>query len=209
MSKKTREQQAEETRTRIYQTALKLFEKKGFNNVSVDEIVLKSTSSKGAFYGHFSSKYDIFLEKFKEIDSFYEVFVKTLPSKLRFEDKVIALFDAQMTFLKEKLGEDLMRSVYTSGLIKNEANFFANTDRSLYKILNKFVDEAVEKGELPISTEINKTSLFISRCMRGTLYDWLSFGDNSNLNDDAKTFVSIFLKGLLYNKENGQFSDKK
>ena len=68
---------------------------------------------------------------------------------MHFEDKVIALFDAQMTFLKDEMGEDLMRSVYTSGLIKNEANFFANTDRSLYKILNMFLHEAVENGKLP------------------------------------------------------------
>lgn len=203
MEKKTREQQAEETRRRIYQTALKLFEKKGFNNVSVDEIVRKSNSSKGAFYGHFSSKYDIFLEKFKEIDTFYETFVQSLPSNLHFEDRVIAFFEAQMTFLKEELGEDLMRCVYTCGLIKNEVNFFANTDRSLYKILNMFVYEAVESQELPKSTDINKTSLLISRCMRGTLYDWLSFGGNFNLTAEAKTFISIFLKGLLYNNENG------
>ena len=197
LARKTREQQAVETKQRIYQTALKLFEKKGFNQVSVDEIVQKSKSSKGAFYGHFSSKYDIFLEKFKEIDSFYENLAQSLPSHMPFEDKVISLFDAQLTYLKNELGEDLMRSVYTSGLIRNEANFFANSERSLYKILNRFVHEAIENGELPKSTDSNKTSFFISRCMRGTLYDWLSFGDNDHLNDEAKTFISIFLKGLL------------
>lgn len=196
LEKKTREQQAEETKQRIYLTALKLFEKKGFNYVSVDEIVKKSKSSKGAFYGHFSSKYDIFLEKFKEIDSFYEAFVQTLPEELCFEEKVIALFDAQMTYLKYDLGEDLMRSVYTSGLIKGEDNFFANTSRSLYKILNLFVKEAVEKGEIPISTNIEETGMLLSRCMRGTLYDWLSFGDNFHLNEEAINFVSIFLKGI-------------
>lgn len=196
MEKKKREQQAEETKQRIYQTALKLFEKKGFNHVSVDEIVKKSKSSKGAFYGHFSSKYDIFLEKFKEIDSFYEAFVQTLTEDLCFEEKVIALFDAQMTYLKDDLGEDLMRSVYTSGLIKGEDNFFANTSRSLYKILNRFVKEAVEKGEIPASINIEKTGMLLSRCMRGTLYDWLSFGDNFQLNEEAKNFVSIFLKGI-------------
>jgi AcrR family transcriptional regulator len=197
MARKTREQQAEETKQRIYQTALNLFEKKGFNQVSVDEIVQKSKSSKGAFYGHFSSKYDIFLEKFKEIDSFYENFAQSLPSHMPFEDKVISLFDAQLTYLKNELGEDLMRSVYTSGLIRNEANFFANSERSLYKILNKFVQAAIENEELPKSTDSNQTSFFISRCMRGTLYDWLSFGDNDHLNDEAKTFITIFLKGLL------------
>ncbi len=61
-----------------------------------------------------------------------------------FEKKVIALFDAQMTYLKDELGEDLMRSVYMNGLIQNEANYFANTERSLYKILNLFIQEAIE-----------------------------------------------------------------
>ncbi|MGG0658516.1 TetR/AcrR family transcriptional regulator [Rummeliibacillus pycnus] len=201
MIKKTREQQAEETKQRIYTTALKLFEKKGFNQVSVDEIVRISKSSKGAFYGHFSSKYDIFLEKFKEIDSFYEAFVQTLSVELKFEEKIMALFDAQMTYLKEDLGEDLMRSVYTSGLIKNEENFFANSQRSLYKILNAFVREAINNGELSPSTNIEKTGMLISRCMRGTLYDWLSFGDDFDLNKEAKMFVSIFLKGLLKTNE--------
>ncbi|WP_397538617.1 TetR/AcrR family transcriptional regulator [Rummeliibacillus pycnus] len=199
MIKKTREQQAEETKQRIYTTALKLFESKGFNNVSVDEIVRKSKSSKGAFYGHFTSKYDIFLEKFKEIDSFYEAFVQTLSPKLKFEDKIIALFNAQMTYLKEDLGEDLMRSVYTSGLIESEENFFANSQRSLYKILNTFVQEAVSNGELPPTTNIEKTGMLISRCMRGTLYDWLSFGNDFQLNKEAELFVSIFLKGLKSN----------
>lgn len=56
--KKTRKLQAQETKKHIYLTALKLFETQGFDQVTVDEIVQKSKSSKGAFYGHFSSKYE-------------------------------------------------------------------------------------------------------------------------------------------------------
>ncbi|MEQ6353070.1 TetR/AcrR family transcriptional regulator [Lysinibacillus sp. M3] len=113
--KMTRKQQAQETKKHIYLTALTLFQTKGFDQVTVDEIVQQSNSSKGAFYGHFSSKYDIFLEKFKEIDHFYEEFTTTLPVNLTFKEKVISLIDAQMTYLKDDLGMDLMRSVYKSG----------------------------------------------------------------------------------------------
>ncbi len=44
--------------------------------------------------------------------------------------------------------------------------------------------------------------MFISRCMRGTLYDWLSFGDQFHLNDEAKGFITIFLKGLVNANDN-------
>ncbi|MFJ8101883.1 MULTISPECIES: TetR/AcrR family transcriptional regulator [unclassified Lysinibacillus] len=195
--KKTRKQQAQETKKHIYLTALKLFETKGFDQVTVDEIVQKSKSSKGAFYGHFSSKYDIFLEKFKEIDHFYEEFTATLPANLCFKEKVISLIDAQMKYLKDDLGMDLMRSVYKSGLIENEENFFSNSERELYKILNSFIQKAIKDGELSAQINIQQTVIYISRCMRGSLYDWLVFGKDFDLLQESKGFIAIFLDGLL------------
>ncbi|KMY32243.1 hypothetical protein ACZ11_08840 [Lysinibacillus xylanilyticus] len=199
--KKTRKEQAQETKKHIYLTALKLFETKGFDQVSVDEIVQKSKSSKGAFYGHFSSKYDIFLEKFKEIDHFYEEFTTTLPTNISFKEKVISLIDAQMKYLKDDLGMDLMRSVYKSGLIENEENFFTNFERELYKILHSFIQKAIKDGELTVQINVQQTVIYISRCMRGSLYDWLVFGKDFDLLQESKGFIEIFLDGLL-TKEN-------
>ncbi|WP_285398879.1 TetR/AcrR family transcriptional regulator [Lysinibacillus sp. fls2-241-R2A-57] len=198
--KKTRQQQALATKKHIYETALKLFQNKGFDQVTVDEIVQESKSSKGAFYGHFSSKYDIFLEKFKEIDSFYEEFTTTLPANLCFKEKVISLIEAQMKYLKEDLGMDLMRSVYKSGLIENEENFFTNSERKLYKILHTFIQKAINDGELSEQTDVEQIAIYISRCMRGTLYDWLVFGKDFDLLQESKRFISIFLDGLLLEK---------
>jgi len=195
--KKTRKEQAQETKKHIYLTALKLFETKGFDQVTVDEIVQKSKSSKGAFYGHFSSKYDIFLEKFKEIDHFYEEFTTTLPANLSFKERVISLIDAQMKYLKDDLGMDLMRSVYKSGLIENEENFFTNSERELYKILHLFIQKAINEGELSVQINVQQTVIYISRCMRGSLYDWLVFGKDFNLLQESKGFIEIFLDGLL------------
>lgn len=199
--KMTRKQQAQETKKHIFLTALTLFQTKGFDQVTVDEIVQQSNSSKGAFYGHFSSKYDIFLEKFKEIDHFYEEFTTTLPANLSFTEKVISLIDAQMTFLKDDLGMDLMRSVYKSGLIENERNFFSNSERKLYKILHSFIQKAIKDGELSVQLNVQETVIYITRCMRGSLYDWLVFGKDFDLLQESKGFIVIFLNGLLLNKD--------
>ncbi|MGE7689639.1 TetR/AcrR family transcriptional regulator [Lysinibacillus sp. NPDC097214] len=200
--KKTRKQQALETKKHIYLTALTLFQTKGFDQVTVDEIVQESKSSKGAFYGHFTSKYDIFLEKFKEIDHFYEEFTTTLPLNLSFKEKVISLIDAQMKYLKDDLGMDLMRSVYKSGLTENERNFFSNSERKLYKILHSFIQKAIKDGELSVQINVQKTVIYITRCMRGSLYDWLVFGKDFDLIQESKGFIAIFLDGLLLNKNN-------
>lgn len=197
MTKGKRQLQAEKTKQRIYQTALELFQKKGFNQVSVDEIVKKSNSSKGAFYGHFNSKFDIFLEKFKEIDSFYEEFVKTVPEDLHLKEKILLLFKGQMHYLEHELGKDLMRSVYTGGLIEFEENYFANTNRSIYKIIIRFLETAKKRGEIVQELEADKIAMLITRCMRGTLYDWIAFGKGFQLQEESRKFISIFVDGLM------------
>lgn len=197
MRKGRRQLQAEQTKQRIFETALELFQKKGFDQVSVDEIVKKSNSSKGAFYGHFDSKYGIFLEKFKEIDTFYEAFVQTIPEEALLKEKILTLFQGQMHYLEHELGKEVMRTVYTNGLMESDNNYFANKKRSIYQILTRFVEQAMERGELVEEADPEKIAILISRCMRGTLYDWIAFGKDFQLQEESRQFIELFMEGIL------------
>ncbi|SIT72668.1 TetR/AcrR family transcriptional regulator [Edaphobacillus lindanitolerans] len=192
-----RQSQAEQTKQRLFETALELFKEKGFDQVSVDEIVQKSNSSKGAFYGHFKSKYGIFIEKFKEIDHFYEEYVGQIPEDRSFKEKVLLLFEGQMNYLEHVLGKDLMRTVYISGLNETDENFFSNSERSLYRIVRGLIGEAIERGELRRDADPRQLTWLITRCMRGTLYDWHAFGDTFDLQKESKEFIELFLDGLM------------
>jgi AcrR family transcriptional regulator len=55
------QQRGEETRTRILDSAVRLFASRGFSSSSVDEICASAGVSKGAFYHHFESKQGLFL----------------------------------------------------------------------------------------------------------------------------------------------------
>ena len=55
------QQRSEETRTKIMESAIKLFSNSGFNKASVDDICTEAGISKGAFYHHFKSKQELFL----------------------------------------------------------------------------------------------------------------------------------------------------
>src|SRR3970040_3150234 len=55
------QQRSEETRSRILESAVKLFSNRGYNAASVDDICKDAGISKGAFYHHFKSKQALFL----------------------------------------------------------------------------------------------------------------------------------------------------
>ncbi|WHZ59225.1 TetR/AcrR family transcriptional regulator [Metabacillus hrfriensis] len=191
-----RKLKALQTKQRILETALELFSKKGFDHVTVDEIVSKSQTSKGAFYVHFNSKYEIFLEKFKEIDDFYASFIQSLPSGISSHEKILLFTQSQMIYLRDSLGKDIMRTVYMSGLIPAQVNYFSNTDRNLYKIVFTLVKEGQEAGEIKTDLSPNEITMLITRCMRGTLYDWLLFEENYDLLDESQKFIRTILGGI-------------
>jgi AcrR family transcriptional regulator len=191
-----RQIKAQQTKQRILETALDLFSKKGFDQVTVDEIVNVSHTSKGAFYVHFNSKYEIFLEKFKEIDDFYASFIQTLPKEISACEKILRLTESQMIYLRDCLGKDLMRTVYMSALIPNPDNYFANTDRKLYKIVHSFVIEGQEAEEIKKDLSPNEITMLITRCMRGTLYDWCLFEKGFDLLAESQKFIRAVLGGI-------------
>lgn len=191
-----RQIKAQQTKKKILETALDLFSKKGFNQVTIDEIASKSKTSKGAFYVHFNSKYEVFLEKFKEIDDFYATFIESLPREISAKEKILRLTEAQMIYLRDCLGKELMRTVYMSALIPNPDNYFANIDRNLYKIIYSFVVEGQASEEFSAVFSAQEMTMLITRTMRGTLYDWCLFEDNFNLLEESRKFTCSFLEGL-------------
>lgn len=193
-----RQVKAQQTKKKILETALDLFSKKGFDQVTVDEIVNVSNTSKGAFYVHFNSKYEIFLEKFKEIDDFYDVFTQSLPKEMSCSEKIVSLIKSQMVYLRDTLGKDLMRTVYISALTPNQPKTLSNTNRTLYKIVHSFVEEGQEKGEFNKDSSAKEITMLITRCMRGTLYDWLIFNeDDFDLVEESQKFIRPIIASLV------------
>ncbi|HEY6943359.1 TetR/AcrR family transcriptional regulator [Dokdonella sp.] len=58
------------TRERIVDSARDLFNRKGFVDVSIDEIMARAGLTRGGFYGHFASKEDLFVEVVRAYEEF-------------------------------------------------------------------------------------------------------------------------------------------
>jgi AcrR family transcriptional regulator len=69
MPKAFSEHEKETIRTRMHEKGRKLFEKKGINKSTVDELALAAGISKGAFYLFYESKEELFMEILEELET--------------------------------------------------------------------------------------------------------------------------------------------
>lgn len=97
-----RQEQRQQTRAKLVEAALRIFAEQGYDHTTVEEISLAAGHSKGAYYFHFDSKEDIFLEllsrwiddQMGRLRAFERargpaavVLLETLESLLRYDDR--------------------------------------------------------------------------------------------------------------------------
>ncbi|MBN6185766.1 TetR/AcrR family transcriptional regulator [Aneurinibacillus sp. BA2021] len=192
-----RQQKGLRTKKRILHVALELFNKKGFSNVTVDEIIEQAETSKGAFYNHFKSKHDIFLEKFKEIDSFYvHELLPTLKPEASAKENLKKFFFQEMVYI-EGFGWDVVRTIYENELNPDRESFFLLPDRPLYQILYNVCVTGQKNGEFREDISPEQMVTILARAIRGILYDWSINKGKYSLQVEQEAFFDVVVRGLL------------
>lgn len=192
-----RQLQGIETRNKLFETAKDLFMQYGYETVSVDEIVERAGTSKGAFYSHFKSKDQIILEQFKEIDDFYLAEYEKIKRRRKARNQLLAFIKAQHYYISDILGISFIKTVYYSQIIKNdEDKAFINETRPLYTIVQEIIAEGQKNEEFRNDIEAVELTRMITRCMRGAIYDWCVRNGEFDLKADGYKFFLLILEAL-------------
>ncbi|WP_418301481.1 TetR/AcrR family transcriptional regulator [Lysinibacillus fusiformis] len=194
----SRQKKALETRDKLLKTSLDLFNKFGFEHVTVEQITKACHVSKGTFYTHFPSKYDVILEKFKELDHFYSTVEKNINRTLPASEKILLVYQEQMKYLTNVVGKDLLRTVYTAAMTNQvkQDHYLINPERKIFQIMNTYIEEGLQQGELRHDLSATEIQAIIQRCMRANVYDWLIHGEDFDLATEMNQFTAIVLNGL-------------
>ncbi len=141
---------SQETRTRILEAAAQVFANKGYHDTKVDDIVLTSKTSKGAFYFYFPSKQDIFMAL---VDTFAEMLEQRLHDRMDRETSGLARVDVALRVCLETFGQ--YRALAKIALVQAtglgaafEEKRRAVNDRFI-AIIKKYLDEAVADSSIP------------------------------------------------------------
>jgi AcrR family transcriptional regulator len=185
-----RQQQAIETRNRIYAAAIELMEHKGFDNITIAEISRKSHVSVGAFYHYFTSKSDILAEIFKKADDFFSTDVVRMVEGLPTEKKIILFFDQYAKFNAAN-GVDT-----TKHLFSPDVKFFIKKNRPMHALLADIIREGQESGALrtDMTPEELERDLFVIGW--GTIFEWNLSDGKFDLAGTMKRRIALMLPAI-------------
>ncbi len=193
--KLTRKEQAQQTREKTLAVCRELLGKYSFDELSIQTICKSADMSVGAFYHHFSSKSDVIVELYKDVDSDFSEHV--LPRLLQ-EDPINGIIQYISTQCEYayNAGYDIIKNVYKAQ-IDNGNEFFLSLERGLPYGLYTLITHAQERSALHESVdceELTKDLLLISR---GAIYHWCVTHGTTDLLGNVQRIASNYLKPFL------------
>lgn len=170
-------------RQRVIDQALRMFAERGYENVSVDEILKEAGIAKGTFYHYFESKEDILLDFGKSqieiIDRWEEDSPKNIAS---LEGHIQRLFMELSDSLKDM--PRLIGSLFALAVQHEKVGeSYAGLYSRLHKALSKWIPEE-EKVDALITVYI------------GALLQW-SLEDGGDLNEMVKQRLKVLWHGIV------------
>lgn len=144
------------TRTRILDSALEVFARKGYHDSSVDEIVTHSGTSKGSVYFHFPNKQRLFLAL---VDKFAQLLERRVKEAIEEEEEGIQRVDAALKATLSTFGQYrplaklLLVQAVGLGSVFEEKRM--ETQEQFASLIQTYLDQAVAIGDIPpLDTEL-------------------------------------------------------
>ncbi len=187
-------------RDRILETALHLFDEKGYHGVSVNEIVKEARTSKGGFYYHFSSKEEL-------LYVMHDVFItyaldKVSAAKVKNDDPIKKL----TAIIKDHLKVFHLYKSYLT-VFYQESKYLRPDDREKIrekrKMFKQLILDAVEEGKTSgqfredISVEITSMAIL---GMVNWLYKWYRKDGHYSIEQIGDYYVDLVLHSVLTKK---------
>jgi TetR/AcrR family transcriptional regulator, fatty acid metabolism regulator protein len=189
-----RKLQAIKSKEYIYQIAMELINKKGFDNVTIKDICIKAGVSIGAYYHYFSSKEAIFYEIYKIADDYFKNKVSKQLVQESSVDQIIFFFRIYANYNNNQ-GLDAISQLYNS---KNK--LFIAKGRYMHLLLEKIIKEGQEKNEIKNEMLPKDMADYLFIVARGIVYDWVLHDNSYNLENKMVEYLNrlivIFIKTL-------------
>ena len=186
-----RQVQALKTKAKINDVSIELFEEKGFDETTIEDISKKAGISVGAFYHYYKSKEEVFFELFKVDDYLEKEFILSPEQQNNIIEQLNMFFRVYARYVVDA-GLQIAKQLFDT---KNK-NFVAS-GRYMRTLMENIVVEGQKKEQLinDLTPEFITDALFIM--CRGIVFDWCLRDGEYNLEEAmvklierlAKTFI--------------------
>ncbi|MDP4085954.1 MAG: TetR/AcrR family transcriptional regulator [Bacillota bacterium] len=188
--KSKQELKSKATKQKILNIALQLLSEKGFDQMQVNQICKLAGISVGAFYHHFSSKEDIIIETYKEVDEYFIQHVFPAVKGMAIRESIVEYIGLQAKYAADK-GVELISQLYKSQIFSGNS-FFISSDRALPQGLKEIVEKGQQNHQIRNDLSSNYITNQLLRYARGIIYDWCVHKGEYCLIKEMKTSIELF-----------------
>ena len=183
----TRKEQAEETRNRIYSSAIELMEENGFGNFTIEDISKRAGVSVGAFYHYFDSKNDILAEIFYRADDYFSNYVVNSINNKSIIEQILDYFDHYAKFNVD-CGVETTQQIFNPKI-----KFFIEDGRPMLKMLEDLIRKGQENNEIRRDTDTKELVNYLLSMARGVVFQWSLYDGNYDLEARMHKYMEILV----------------
>lgn len=195
--KTNRQINAEKTKHLLYKNSIYLFNKYGYDAVTIDDIAEYSNMTKGAFYTHFKSKHSILIEQFSHLDKIYLEKYEQIKHLSNSEKVLRTIVIEVVTALRDVVGLNFLSTIYSRQIdirYRSESKLLGDLSRPLFSILIEIFNSAKKHGAVNSNLSSEELSSITVRSLRGVIYDWILYNGEFDLIEATEIQITPLLK---------------
>ena len=185
-----------DTRSRIVTAAWELFYENGYDETTVDDIVVRSGTSKGSFYHYFSGKDALLASLSSLFDERYRELSQTLDPAMNSFDKLILLNRELFFMIENTVSLELLTRMLSTQLTTTSERHLMDQSRYYFKLLRRICTEGQQRGELRADIPVTEIIRSYALQERALMYDWCICGGSYSLTQYAASQLPQYLAYL-------------
>jgi TetR/AcrR family transcriptional regulator len=185
------------TKDKIYEEAVKIFAKDGFEKASVDRIAAKSKIAKGTIYYYFKSKDDIFLEMIDNgISKFNRAIEERMEGLKSPKDKLENLLTIQFDYYEKY--KDFYKVLF-SEFWRLEPKWKKEIDKireGYFSMIKEIIEEGKKDKSFRKDLDSSAVALSIFSLFAFGSLGWIVFGRKIKKKKMYEALSSIYYRGI-------------
>jgi AcrR family transcriptional regulator len=186
---------AQITKERIYKSALKLIDEKGYANVSIQDITDAAEVAKGSFYTHFRSKEHILRCTYDEADQFHLEAYLSLPDTDFLS--MLHTFIHESYKKSETRGKEMLKAISDNQFSDDLKDVYKDKSRNLYKCLERIFEKGRVSNMIDASVSNEEYAKIVITVLVGVETMWCLSEDNAKLSETAASTIKTLALGMM------------
>ena len=195
-----REREKQKRREEILLAAITVFAEKGFDAATLDDIAEKAEFSKGAIYGYFENKDDLFLSLIENgLNNLSEIIKSVVEESSSPIEKIKNLIQKILVYLEEN--KDFFRIFaperggFTEKKHPEALKRILPKHQKNIEMITKVMKEGIRMGKLKKVEPRILTFAFFG-LIHSSVGRWVMEGKKKSISENAKIITTIFLDGV-------------